>query len=262
MKAWKFVYSLLIAACISPVCGGQTFAQEGRTEAQQIQAGNGDTFMQEESPPPRRPVAKSTARSDDGAGGPPRETIEGAGGTFMEEVTPDAPHRKGHLPVDLSNVGVQVDRQGNIIPLRQPGRGLVQQQYNSGIQAYQEMPVPTSNIYGAPGTTFLPVAPGTVPGIRSMNLPYGYYPAGVSRLGGPAIGLSPYGLAPYGAPGYGLSPYGIPLYGYGSYSGYGGYRPGLNLYLPPTRQYSYNYSQTSIVGPQSSMIMPLFQDDY
>ena len=186
--------------------------------------------------------------------GPPRQNIDSTSGTFMEEVTPDAPRQnKQSVPLDLSNVGVQVDRQGNIIPLKKLGQGPVQQPYNSGIQAYQEMPVPTFN--GAAnglGTTFVPVAPGTIPGIRSMNLPYGYYPAGTTPLAGPAIGLQPYGVGPYGF--YGIPPYGAP-YGYG-------YRPGLNLFLPSTRQYSFNYSQTSLTGPDSSMIMPLFQQGF
>jgi hypothetical protein len=282
MKALKFIYSLLVVGTfISPLTGSEwALAQEGRTEPQQIQGASGDTFMQEESPAPRRRVQRSVPRVYADSGSPPRENIQGANGTFMEEVTPDAPRQpKGSLPIDLSNVGVQVDKQGNIVPLRQTRPGLVQEQYNSGIQAYQEMPVPTYNGYGpgGTGTAFTPVAPGTIPGIRSMNLPYGYYPAGTSRLGAPAIGLSPYGMTPYGFSPYGLSPYGIPPYGIppygygsGSYYGnsyygnsyYGGYRPGLNLVLPSTRQYSSSYSQTSLVGPQSSMIMPLFQNDF
>jgi hypothetical protein len=285
MKVLKFIYSLLVVGTLfSPLTGSERVsAQEGRTEPQQIDGSNGSTFMQEESPAPRRPVSRSAPRVYTGAGNPPRENIQGANGTFMEEVTPDSPQQhKGRVPIDLSNVGVQVDKQGNLVPLRQTGQGPVQQQYNSGIQAYQEIPVPTYNGYGpaGAGTTFIPVAPGTIPGIRSMNLPYGYYPAGQSRLGAPAIGLSPYGMNPYGfnpygmnpygiAP-YGIPPYGLAPYGYGSYYGnsyygnsyYGGYRPGLNLVLPPTRQYSSSYSQTSLVGPQSSMIMPLFQNDF
>jgi hypothetical protein len=280
MKALKFIYSLVvIGSLISTIPSSErASAQEGRTEPQQIEDANGGSFMQEESPAPRRPVPRSVPRVYDGAGNLPRENIQGANGTFMEEVTPEGPRQhKGRIPIDLSNVGVQVDKQGNIVPLRQTGQGPVQEQYNSGIQAYQEMPVPTYNGYGpaGAGTSFIPVAPGTIPGIRSMNLPYGYYPAGASRLGAPAIGLSPYGMTPYGMtpygippygfPAYGISPYGFSPYGYGSYYGssyYGGYRPGLNLVLPSTRQYSSSYSQTSLVGPQSSMIMPLFQNDF
>lgn len=172
-----------------------------------------------------------------------RQTIKDAeGNMFMEETTAPAPKRKKpNVLIDLSNVGVQTDPNGKIIPLLAPGAPPVKPFTNS-TQAYTEYFVPTP--YGSvpivgPGFPYAsPFAPGFYPGLGlPYGTPYGGYPAGVNLglgIGGRRFGLG-IGLnagypgigGGYPSFGGGYSPFGVPAsvapFGFPNPGGYGYY---------------------------------------
>jgi hypothetical protein len=196
---------------------------------QQISGEGGGLFMEEETaPPPQNTAARPRVNVINEKAVPRQQIHNNLGNDFMEEVTESAPHNDARVPIDLRNTNVQVDQRGQIVPMLNRNAAPVQYQYNSGIQAYREMAVPTIaptynnplalpfDTYGRPvaiGTTFVPVAPGTIPGIRSMNFPPGYY--------------------------------------YGNNFGYGPLRQ---------TQYSGTYSETSLTGDSAGLIMPMFRN--
>jgi hypothetical protein len=204
-------------------------ADQYKQPPQQISGEGGGLFMEEETTPkPRNTSNRSRANLDNDNTAPRQQVHNNLGSDFMEEVTEASPRNESRVPIDLRNTNVQVDQRGHIVPMLNRNAGPVQYQYNSGLQAYREMPVPTIaptytnplalpfDSFGRPaavGTTFVPVAPGTIPGIRSMNFPPGYY--------------------------------------YGNNFGYGPLRQ---------TQYSGSYSETSLTGDSAGMIMPMFRN--
>jgi len=140
----------------------------------------------------------------------------------MQEVDTNPKQKPRRAYVDLSNVGIQVDPSGNMIPtINHSGNSV--RPLGSNTQVYNEMPVPTVNstydnpfalphtMDGQPaavGTTFVPVTPGTVPFLQPSFNPYN----GITTL-------NPYSARPYPP-------------GYGGYRGYGGYPsfPGNTFY--------------------------------
>lgn len=142
------------------------------------------------------------------------QRIDGSdGNVFMEEDTSEpktAPPRQ-KIPVDLSRVGVQVDRQGSIVPLiNQSGTNV--QQPGTALQVYNEAYIPTVNPYASTLT-----------------------PNSISPWGGTSYGYNPYTTVP-SWPGYypyaGGWPYGQSYYPGmmgGSYNLNLGGRAGLNI---------------------------------
>lgn len=136
----------------------------------------------------------------------PQVINDASGQAFMEEITPTKPASKApKRQLDLSNVGVQVDPSGKIIPLINKHEGILKPFY-SRLQAYDEpawnfLP-PTVinpsgqvlNIYGQPIDAF-----GNP--INQYGQPLNTW----ARLGVPFLGTTPPPLAPY-----------VPFYG-GSY---------------------------------------------
>jgi hypothetical protein len=212
-----------------PAVDAQT-AEHYRQPPQQISGEGGGLFMEEEetAPPPRNTFVRPGVHIVNDRTVPRQQIHNNLGNDFMDEVTEASPHHDTRVPIDLRNTNVQVDQKGQIVPMLNRNAGPVQYQYNSGIQAYREMAVPTiAPTYNNPlalpfdtsgrpvavGTTFVPVAPGMVPGIRFMNYPPGYY--------------------------------------YGNNFGYSPFRQ---------TQYSGTYSQTSLTGDSAGLIMPMFRD--
>lgn len=160
------------------------------------------------------------------------ETIKDEqGNIFMEETTQPQPKPRSHprnLNLDLQNVGVQVDPNGNIIPLINQGAPPVQVQ-ESRTEAYSEVYVPTPYgsvpIYG-PG--FPPYGPMFGP---VYGAPIGGYPVGpVGGNVGIGINGRNFGL------GLNLNA-GLPGFGYPGGFGYG--YPGYGLgYGQPTVPFS------------------------
>jgi hypothetical protein len=224
----KLSQLLLALALTSTAVEAQT-TEEFRKPPQQISGQGGGIFMEEEgTPAPRNIAPRARLNVTNDRTAPRQQVHDSRGDDFMEEVTESTPQNNARIPLDLRNTNVQVDQKGRIVPMLNRGAGPVQFQYNSGLQAYREMPMPTIaptynnplalpyDKYGRPvavGTTFMPVAPGTIPGIRSMNFPPGYY--------------------------------------YGNTFGYGPLRQ---------TQYSGTYSETSLTGESSGLIMPMFRD--
>lgn len=184
------------------------------------------------------------------AGDVTRQTIKDAeGNMFMEETTAPTPRRKKpNVQIDLSNVGVQTDPNGKIIPLLAPGAPPVKPFTNS-TQAYTEYFVPTP--YGSvpiigPGFPYAPpFAPGLYPGFglpfgapygAPYGAPFGGYPGGVNlglgiggRRFGLGVGLNA-GYPGYGYPGFGggYSPFSVPS----SVAPFGFPNPGAYGYYP------------------------------
>ncbi len=243
-----FKVLIILSLSTSSVIGNTSASgAERANDLEQVIDAKGGLFMQEESPAPQ-PVKRNGARinviNQNGNASSGQKIDDNLGGTFMEETTETTaettegmPRSNERVPIDISRLGVQINSDGNIVPLIRSGAPPVQEQYNSGMQAYQEMPVPTImptarnplglpyNIDGQPApvnTTFIPVAPGTIPGIRSMNLAPGYYSQAYSPFGLPTIGISPYGYP-------GGYPYVSPFAGnflYGNFSSFG------NVHMP------------------------------
>jgi len=154
---------------------------DGGAAAQEIDTQGGSMFMEEVEPP------------------------KGSAATNYKFTDPETERRK-QLPAkivpDLSNVGVQVDPSGNIIPLINQGAPPVRQPYRN-LQVGTEWPggiVPM--YYPMPG-----YMPGYPYGTGGFNLRIGRFSIGA----GPSWGYpyaSPYG-SPFGMP-YGM-PYGSPF---------------------------------------------------
>lgn len=153
----------------------------------------------------------------------PRQTIKDeSGGIFMEETTEPRPKpKKPNVQINLQDVGVQVDAQGKIIPLLNPGAPPVQTM-GSKTEAFTEYFVPTPYgsvpIYGSGFPWTQPYVPGFYPGIYpGFGLPYGGYPGGANlgigiggRRFGAGLGLStPAGFG-YGGVPFSVAPFGVP----------------------------------------------------
>ena len=190
-------------------------------QPQEITGSNGDLFMEETAAPQTQKQRSSTHinvingrdSSTSDSTSPPRSA--GRNGVFMQEVDTNPKQKPRRAYVDLSNVGIQVDPSGNMIPtINHSGNSV--RPLGSNTQVYNEMPVPTVNstydnpfalpytMDGQPaavGTTFVPVTPGTVPFLQPSFNPYN----GITTL-------NPYSARPY-PPGYG---------GYGGYPSFPG----------------------------------------
>jgi hypothetical protein len=197
-------------------------------QPQEITGSNGDLFMEETAAPQIQKQRSSTHinvingrnSSTSDSTSPPRSTDRN--GILMQEVDTTPKQKPRRAYVDLSNVGIQVDPSGNMIPTIDHSGNSVRP-LGSNTHVYNEMPVPTINstydnpfalpytMDGQPaavGTTFVPVTPGTVPFLQPSFNPYN----GITTL-------NPYSARPY-----------VP--GFGGYGGYGGYPsfPGNGFY--------------------------------
>ena len=208
-------------------------------QPQEITGSNGDLFMEETAAPQTQRQRSgrinvingrdsSTSDSTNAARSPSRN------GILMQEVETPAPKPR-RAYVDLSNVGIQVDPNGNMIPTIDHS-GTAVRPLGSNTQVYNEMPVPTitptyDNPFASPytmdgqpaavGTAFVPVTPGSVPFLQPSFNPYN----GITTL-------NPYSSRPYplGFGGYGGYPYaGYPGNFYPGYGGLGGGGNGINI---------------------------------
>jgi hypothetical protein len=188
-------------------------------QPQEITGQNGDLFMEETTTPQTQKQRTSgrinvingrdasTSDSTSAPRNPSRNSV------FMQEVETPSAGKPRKAYVDLSNVGIQVDPSGNIIPTIDHSGGPVRP-LGSNTQVYNEMPVPTitptyDNPFALPytmdgqpaavGTAFVPMTPGSVPFLQPSFNPYNGRTT-----------LNPYSARPY------------PL-GFGGYGGYGGY---------------------------------------
>lgn len=149
---------------------------------------------------------------------------------FMEETTPSQPADKPKPKmntVDITNLGVQVDQNGRIVPLLNQNGGPVQQQGSSIEYSREFIYTPQSTYY--PG--LVPVPAGRYYP-NGSGIPFGLYPG----YGSP-YGLYPgnYPYAPYAAPGVNLN---LRL-------GRGG---GINLSTGAANPYFYNNFNTGFYG--------------
>jgi hypothetical protein len=196
----------------------------------------------------------------------PQQTIKDeTGSIFMEETTKPQPQpKKPNGQINLQDVGVQVDSQGKIIPLLNPGAPPVQKM-GSKTEAYTEYFVPTPYgsvpIYGSGFPWTQPYVPGFYPGYYpGFGLPYGGYPGGTNigigiggRRFGVGLGLNtgmlglPYPGSGYPGLGYGgvpfsVAPFGVPtpmpyapvIYGNGTLDVDASFQQSVGLPIGPT----------------------------
>lgn len=151
-------------------------------------------------------AAGTTGRTTPSASIQPQVIKDASGQSFMEEITPSKPATKPtpKRQLDLSNVGVQVDPSGKIVPLINKSEGPVKPFY-SRLQAYDEpawnyLPPTVINPYGQ----VLNIYGQPIDAFGNPINQYGQPLNTWARLGIPFLGTTPPPFAPV--------PY-VPFYG-------------------------------------------------
>ncbi len=165
-----------------------------------------------------------------------------SGSVFMEEITPPTPAPKvKKVPLDLSNVGVQSDPSGKIVPLINKMDGPIMPLF-SQTETYNEpawnfMPPAMVSPYGQPLNIYGQPVNAFGQAVNQFGQPMNTW----ARLGIPGVGITPpQGMYP--------TPY-FPSY-------YPGWNTGTNIDLSLGRNFGMNFNLPSFNSSSYPLLTP------